>query len=408
MAKKLAGKRIRTVETVEETPQEIGLETVEEMDAETVEVLEGEDRVDEAIEELISGDDREGIVKLFRWNEAAKRYKGLPSMPCQGYSRDLVAETWGGGKYLMKVYKGKAFKGSKVFEIDEAVKPTRHPESEVAATPVNNNDPIRLLAMALLQKMSQPAPPPPPAAVVDPMAMIEKLATTMRALTPPPLPAPPPPPPPTSLKDQIEMIKSVVEVGTSIIDARGESGGGPGDAYMGVVSRLAEPVIELVKAQAGREQLMRGPRRVALPPARATGPVPDQPAASPAPAGGAPQMPWLLEVQRWLPLIQKRQQKGLSAESTAFFVLDELSESTLTALAELAAQDNFEEQVKKLLPAEMQPEWVDEFLVAVKDYLFAEDEEKPDDGVIDLPAEAERRLDALKDKGPEPQPEQGP
>jgi len=404
MAKNLGGKRTRTVEVVEELPGERQEEPGEELDEDLAEQLEGQQLIDDEIEELVGGEDREGFVKLMRFNPDKKKWLGLPSMPRTGFSRDLVAETWGGGLYSMRVYKGKAYKGGKKFEIDPAVKPTRTPEPDAVA--VNNNDPIRLLAMALLQKMQQPPPPPP---VVDPMAMIEKLATTMRALTPPPAPAPPPPPPPTSLRDQLDMIKSVVEVGTTIIDARGDSGGGSGDAYMGVVSKLAEPVIELVKTQAMRERgRIAAPRRAALPPA--TGPVPDQPVAAPAPAGGVPQMPWLLEIQRWLPLIQKRQQKGLSAESTAFFVLDELSENTLTALAELAAQDGFEEQVKKILPAEMQqpPEWVGEFLIAVKDYLFEDAETEPEGGMNDLDAEAQKRLALLKDKEPEQSPEQGP
>jgi hypothetical protein len=389
------------VETPAETPGEIPVSDQQ---------LETYERIEHIKERY--GDDATGRAQIQRRLKDG-RLIGLPSIPALTFDTDLVAKRYGGGRYYVRFYQGRQYMGDIEFELDESLQP----EPDVVAAPVTTSQssgdaPTWLAATldkmgdaikALAERKAEPPPAPP-----DAMAMIEKLATTMRALTPPPAPPPPAPPPPTSLKDQIEMIKSVVEVGTSILDARGDGGGNSGDSYMGVVQKLAEPVIELVKAQAGREQLMRGPRRVALPPARATGPMPDQPAASPAPAGGAPQMPWLLEVQRWLPLIQKRSQKGLSAESTAFFVLDELSESTLTALAELAAQDNFEEQVKKLLPAEMQPEWVEEFLVAVKDYLFTEDEEKPDDGVIDLPAEAERRLDALKDKGPDPQPEQGP
>lgn len=358
------------------------------------------------------GDDATGRASIQRRLKDG-RLIGLPSIPALTFDTDLVAKRYGGGRYYVRFYQGRQYMGDIEFELDESLQP----EPEVVAAPVTTSQasgeaPSWLAATldkmgdaikALAERKPEPPPAPP-----DPMAMIKAIGETMKALTPA---APPAPPAPPGLKDQLALVESIVNVGTKIIDARGDDGGGggSGDSYMNVVSKLAEPVIELVKAQAGREQLMRGPRRAALPPAGATGPVPDQPVAASTPAGSVPQMPWLLEVQRWLPLIQKRQQKGLSAESTAFFVLDELSEGTLAALAELAAQDGFEEQVKKLLPAGMQPEWVDEFLVAVKDYLFeGEADDTQPEGVIDLPAEAERRLDALKDKGPEPEPEQAP
>lgn len=403
MARKLGREASRvTVEQEGETPGEI---------QPTDHQLETYDRIQFLKEKF--GDDATGRASIQRRLKDG-RLIGLPSIPALTFDTDLVAKRYGGGRYYVRFYQGRQYMGDIEFELDESLHP--EPDVIVTAAPVttsqSSGDAPSWLA-ATLDKMGEaikaladrkPEPPPTPP---DPMAMIKAIGETMKALTPA---APPAPPEPQSLKDQLALVESIVSVGTKIIDARGDGGGGgdSGDSYMSVVSKLAEPVIELVKAQAGREQLARGPRRAALPPARATGPVPDQPAASPAPAGGAPQMPWLLEVQRWLPLIQKRQQKGLSAESTAFFVLDELSESTLTALAELAAQDGFEEQVKKLLPAGMAQEWVDEFLVAVKDYLFEDDAQPEGEGVADLAEEAERRLHALKDKGPEPEPEQGP
>lgn len=395
MAKKLAGKRIRTVETVEETPQETVGGPLEEMDQEVAEIIEGEERIDDEIEELIGGEDREGLVKLFRWNETGKRWKMVPSMSRQGFTRDLVAEAWGGGRYLMKVYKGKAYKGSKTFEIDDAVKPRQQVVVPVGTG--EGNAPSWLAAT--LDKMGEaikamaerpvPTPPAPP----DAMAMIEKLAVTMRALTPPPVAVAPP----ADFEKQLGIIEKMVTVGTSIVEARGGNEGGSSDSYMGVVKELARPVIELVKTQAEREQLRHGPRARDLP-------SPSSAPALPAATGGPP-MPWLMEIQRWLPLIQKRQQKGLDAESTAFFVLDELSEGTLAALADLAAQPDFETQVQKLLPAEMHvnPAWVADFLQAVKDYLFEEDEPPVEvEESFNLDAEAERRLAKLRDKPDEP------
>lgn len=118
---------------------------------------------------------------------------------------------------------------------------------------------------------------------------------------------------------------------------------------------------------------------------------------------------WLLEVQKWVPMMVKRAQHGRSAEDTAFFILDELSEPTLQALAELAAQPDFEAKVAQLLPTELTqlPEWVGEFTVAMQEYLFGDDEGTADDGepegvgpvegVLDLDAEARRRMALLED-----------
>jgi len=144
---------------------------------------------------------------------------------------------------------------------------------------------------------------------------------------------------------------------------------------------------------------------------------------------------WLMEIQKWVPMIVKRARANKSAEDTAFFILDELSEPTLQELAKLAAQPDFGAQVARVLPAEMNnyPEWSTEFLAAIQDWLFGGDEgttetepEEPDGGsdddkeldeteemleeeapVFDLDAEAKRRL-ALLDDAPPKEPTKEP
>jgi hypothetical protein len=383
------------VESPVETPGEIQVSDQQ---------LETYERIEHIKERY--GDDATGRAQIQRRLKDG-RLIGLPSIPALTFDTDLVAKRYGGGRYYVRFYQGRQYMGDIEFELDESLQP----EPEVVAVPVtvsssSGEAPSWLAATldkigdAVKAMADRPAPTPP--VPPDPIAMIEKLASTMRSLAPPAPVAVPAP----DLKDQLALVESIVNVGTKVIGARGDDGGGSGDSYMGVVTELAKPVIELVKTQAERERLKQGRRMAALP--AVTGPI-----SVPVTSGGTPTMPWLMEVQRWLPLIQKRQQKGLDAESTAFFVLDELSEGTLATLAELAAQDDFETQVQKLLPAEMltNAAWVADFLQAVKDYLFEDEQvagEHPGGAdVPDLDAEAERRLARLPSGDPEPPPAQG-
>ena len=139
---------------------------------------------------------------------------------------------------------------------------------------------------------------------------------------------------------------------------------------------------------------------------------------------------WLMEIQKWVPMIVKRARANRSAEDTAFFILDELSEPTLQELAKIAAMPDFGAQVARVLPAEMSnyPEWTVEFLAAIQDWLFGGDEgtaeggepEEPESGggedeepeevetqVFDLDAEAKRRM-ALLDDAPPKEPAKEP
>lgn len=140
---------------------------------------------------------------------------------------------------------------------------------------------------------------------------------------------------------------------------------------------------------------------------------------------------WLMEIQKWVPMIVKRARMNRSAEDTAFFILDELSAPTLGELERLAAMPDFGAQVARVLPAEMAnyPEWTVEFLAAIQDWLFGGDEgtvegeepEEPEGGgdnepeevveeepqVFDLDAEAKRRM-ALLDDAPPKEPAKEP
>ncbi len=136
---------------------------------------------------------------------------------------------------------------------------------------------------------------------------------------------------------------------------------------------------------------------------------------------------WLAEINKWVPMMTKRARTNKSAEDTAFFILDELSDPTLHELARIAAMPDFGAQVAHILPAELNghPEWVTEFLTAVQDYLFSDEgpaegsgdeepvepveggegeDEEPEAEVVeeggrvfDLDAEAKRRLALLED-----------
>jgi len=354
----------------------------------------------------------------------------LPSLPVKTFDIDLVAEKYGGGKYEVRFYKGSLYCGYESFTIDPSIQPKKElpPEVRVAGA---GEAPTWLAAVLdkmgdAIKAMADRKPEPLPAPI-DPMAMIRAIGETMKALTPAPAPALPPGP---GLKDQIDMIKSVVEVGTTILDARSESGGGgSGDDYMNTVSKLAEPITDLVRLRVQQETDRRRFNPAARPrvtqPSRnaVTGSIPVAAQPGGQPVIGVPA--WLVEVQKWVPMIVKRARGGKSAEDTAFFILDELSEPTVQALAAQAAQPDFGAKLAQLLPAEMQqhPEWVTEFMAAMHDWLFGGDEgaasgegdDEPegdapagdDEGieevveeetpVFDIAAEAQRRMARMQD-----------
>ena len=392
------------VRTVERTDD--GTETEPEASVREMEAYENVERIRTEL------GDSEGYVLLAR-RLPNGTLATLAKINATIFDVDYIIKKFGGGTYSARFFKSGVaiddggFLGSVPFLIDPSVQP--EPEAAPVVTHSGGNAPSWLAAS--LDKMSEaikvlaerkPEPPPAPP---DPMAMIEKLAVTMRALAPAPVTAQQGP----NLKDQLDLIKSVVEVGTSIVEGRGEGGSSSGDAYMSAISKLADPIVELVKSKAQQEALRGVPRRPALPPPT-TGPVPSQP----EPVRHETHMNWLAEIQRWMPMIVKRQQKGASAESTAFFVLDELTDGTLAALAEFMAKPDADVQLQQVLPAELKtnPAWLAEFLQAVRDYLFAEDDDADQDEVlpVDLATEADARLAKLRDKptvevseGPPPQ-----
>jgi len=416
-------------------------EQVEEQEQETVEVsaeaAETYDRI-EFLKEKV-GDGEQGRVAIQR-RLPDGTLASLPSLPIKTFDVDLVAEKYGGGKYEVRFYKGNQYLGYESFTIDPSVQPRKEPEP--APVPAGGGAAEGTLVVLVQQMLAElrelkKAPAAPAAAPIDPMAMIRAIGETMKSLTPA---APPPPPAAPGLAEQLALVESVVSVGTKIIDARGDGGGGgSGDMYLGAVEKLAEPITDLVKLrvqqEADRRRLNPATRRALPPPRNAVTP----PAAAPAAAsGGQPTMgvpAWLMEIQKWVPMIVKRARASKSAEDTAFFILDELSEPTLQELAKLAAQPDFGAQVARVLPAEMNnyPEWSTEFLAAIQDWLFGGDEdttetepEEPDGGsdddkeldeaeemleeeapVFDLDAEAKRRL-ALLDDAPPKEPTKEP
>jgi hypothetical protein len=350
---------------------------------------------------------------LRRRNEETKKWEFQDTFPVEEFAYEMVRDVYGGGEYQVQgLAEDSAFVKSFTFSIDARYigKKWTHPAASPAIAAAHG-DSTALIAMAL-DKMAeaitalknQPVPPPPPQ--IDPMALIERLATTMKALRPDPIPAPPQ----ADFAQQLTTAKTLVDLGKSLV-GDGEGGGG-GNDYMSVVSKLADPVIDLVRTQAARERLGAAPVRRALPSGNkvttpATGPVPEQPAPSPAPAGGAA-VSWIGEIQRYIPLIVKRQQKGASAESTAFFVLDELSPATLDSLTGFLEQEGSDEQLQRVLPAELRnnPQWLGEFLTAVRDYLFGPEEEGAEEAedetdrppvVLDIAQRAQEKLGKLAD-----------
>ncbi len=353
--------------------------------------LETYDRIESLKERF--GDDATGRAQIQRRLKDG-RLIGLPSIPALTFDTDLVAKRYGGGRYYVRFYQGRDYLGDIEFELDESLKPEPPEPPKVAAPNGSGEAPTWL--MASLDKMSEairvlaerPAPTPP--AAPDPLAMIRGIAEAARSMIPPAPAAPPPPPQPMSLKDQIGVIRDVVSVGTDILEARGGGGGGEesGDIYMRSVMKLAEPIIDRAAENLRADQrMMAPPTRRALPPATdAAG----RPVASSS--EGAPMVlpPWVVEIRRLMPVILSRFARGANAENTAYFVLDDLSDVTKVKIAELAARDDFEQIIVQYLPPQMQqkPEWTQEFLMAVQDYLLAPEEEEEDADARDEPPDA--------------------
>lgn len=378
---------------------------------------------------------------LRRRDEETKKWEFQETFPVEDFSFEYVRDVFGGGEYQIQALDESGdFVKSFTFHIDHRYKGKRWSEGH-SSTVAGVGDGAPSWLAASLDKMSEaikvmaerkPEPPVAPPAPPNPMEMIKAIGEAMKALTPAPLPAPPAPP---GLAEQLALVESVVNVGTKIIDARGGGEGGSGDMYMGAVEKLAEPITELVKLrvqqEADRRTLNPPGARKTLPPPRRNAVTP--PAAGTAAAtGGQPMLgvpAWLQEIQRWVPMIVKRARANRSAEDTAFFILDELSEPTLVELAKIAVMPDFGAQVSRVLPAELNnyPEWSVEFLAAIQDWLFSGDDEgstasdesdEPDAGgdsepeeevevieeeeskVFDLDAEAKRRMALLEDAPP--------
>ena len=345
---------------------------------------------------------------LRRRDEESKKWEFQETFPVEDFSFEYVRDVFGGGEYQIQALDESGdFVKSFTFHVDRRYRGKRWTEQH-GVTPTGGDGPTWIAAA--LDKMSEaikvmaerkPDPPPAPAPAPDPMAMIRAIGETMKSLTPA---LPPPPAPAPDLEKQLSLIEKVVNVGTKIVDARGDSGEGPssGDVYMSAVSKLADPIVELVKAKTQQEALRAAPRRPALPPAPPAGPVPQQPQEKP--------VHWLAEIQRWLPLIVGRHRKGLSAEDTAFFVLDELSPQTLASLAQFLSSPDSEAKLKQVVPAEVasDEEWFGEFMQAVRDYLEGGEDEADEEAEssgespilppLDLEAESKARIAKLHDK----------
>ena len=109
-------KKKRTIveeELPEDLTQQVAAPTDEELDIESF--------IDELGDSAVN-------VYLSRYDKEKGRFAWLATMPVDEFSQDNVARQWGGGRYMARVKNsdGRFFKGaSRVFFIDESIKPTR-------------------------------------------------------------------------------------------------------------------------------------------------------------------------------------------------------------------------------------------------------------------------------------------
>lgn len=347
-----------------------------------------------------------------RRNDDTKKWDFQETVPVEDFSFEMVRDVFGGGEYQVQAMDESGdFVKSFTFNIDKRYIGKRWTENQPSAggNGGGNDAPMMVLVRGMLEELKaiRATPLAQPKEAPDPMVLIKGIAEVARSMVPPP---PPPAPPPMDLEKQLGIIEKVVGVGTSILDARG--GGGEmssGDMYTMAMMKVADPIIEIVKDKISADRERRNLPRRPQAPALTAGAAPNPP--TPAAEDNTMIPPWALEIRRLIPIILSRANRGASAEHTAYFVLDDLSEATKDKIADMIEAESFDKSLMQYLPPQalpvvkMHPEWFQEFLVAMNSYLFEEQPEpEPEPASGELLKQADELLEQEPATGPEAAP----
>lgn len=302
-------------------------------------------------------------VSIARYNPTTRSFQYLPSIPGAEYSTDRVAALYGGGKYQMRVFKGKKYLYSVVFSIDESVRPSATPTlspSPATPAPVTDQSALVTVIQQLLRRLDQiqaPVAPPPREGFREHLSELREIMEIIRGSSPGA--------PATGLKDQLELANQLADLGKKLV---GEGGGGEVNETVALINAAKEiglPVLDILKERVALERGTRG-----LP-----APNPEPTPAAPTPEAADTMEPWMKELSGWIPAAVAEAQRGLPAESFAAYMVDRLSDATYDKLVEIAAAPGAVDQIITLVPA-LAPHrgWVTEWLVSI-----AESEAPPEE-----------------------------
>lgn len=339
----------------------------EDEDLDELEDLGGDEAQDvdadvfKVIDEL--GGDVEARVRLMRREGNTVAY--LPSMPAAEFSVDRIAELWGGGKYIAKIYVGRTYKGGKTFTIAEDVKPNRSPTPNGAPTELGTVV-TRLLDERGVTK--QPA-----TAVADTQASAFSMAKEIVALVATLNGGAGKAAPATSVDSDIERATKIINLGKALGGGAGaalEASEGKSDtvAMIEAVERMGTPLVQLAreKMQADRERLRLAPPAPATPAPAA--PAAPASAAAPVTTKDETMEPWMAELAKWLPQAVKEAEDKQSASSFASYMMDRIEDDTFDHLKIFSARtDAVDLIIKYAPPLAPHREWVTEWLKTIQD-----------------------------------------
>jgi len=342
--------------------------TPEEIAAQLGEIGEEVDPDEESLEEEMRALGAGGArVRLMRKDERTGKLTHLESVAGTDFSLDFIREQFGGGSYRAESRSTDGRYLNKVsFDIDARYRGARWADGVPVSVALGVSPDVQRLERIverLVGAMAQPAAPPP-----NPLGQMKELAEIVRTL----MPAPPPESNVSALKETVELAKELVGMGREMVEETGYSDQPPWERI------IEQGVVPLVKmaAERGRRGVAPAPARLALP---ASVTPPTVVATTPTTVTSEVQPVWQLDLARYIPLILARAKKHADPETTAAFVLQELNEDTITAIAGAAEADEFVDTVFAKLPPEFRADpnveaWTREFLAAVPRLLFEEEE----------------------------------
>lgn len=327
-------------------------------DQEFVEVSEGTETVMELLDRL--GDKAEAVI-LNEWNAQTRKREYLETIPTEQFTLDYVRSGWGAGTFVaLLTDERNRIIGSRGFTVgarrkigEEAPSPDGQPAAKPGLDPQvivqqaqietlkafaqSQGEMMRGLFGMLAGKKDEVKLP-------DPIAMIDKLASTMRALTPP---AVAPAAAPADPKMWGEMFREGLEVG-KLAAAPEESG-------LGEITRtLIPPVVRALDSAVQRER--GGAAPLALPAPGAKVEVNFQVA------------PWLMHLTPFFPEIATWAKQGWDAEAYVGSLVARLPDAVLDEIEQASRDPNFAVTAVGALPLPFQAHrvWITQALEALK------------------------------------------